>query len=127
MGKLPLHQQGGNIMWSTFLITLYCILVVAGSLLGGCLPSLIRFTHTRMHKHGAYYTRYLAYALIAERTLGSRIPISIRSAIWERLWSVQDVDGGLWTNYNGDGTIPPFAKKTTEIGPLALLACQGPG
>ena len=80
------------------------------------------FTHTRMQKHGAYYTRYLAYALIAERMLGASIPPRIRAAIRSRLWSVQDIDGGLWTNYNADGTIPPFAKKTTEIGPLALLS-----
>lgn len=80
------------------------------------------FRHTRMDKHGAYYTRYLAYALIVERALGKRIPEPARSEIESRLWTMQDKDGGIWTNYNRDGTVPPFAKKTSEIGPLALLA-----
>ena len=35
---------------------------------------------------------------------------------------MQDKDGGLWTNYNRDGSFPALAKKTTEIGPLTLLA-----
>ena len=35
-------------MWPTILITVYCILIVAASLVGGHLPSFLRLTHTRM-------------------------------------------------------------------------------
>jgi zinc and cadmium transporter len=35
-------------MWPTFLIITYCVLIVAASLVGGYLPSLLRLTHTRM-------------------------------------------------------------------------------
>jgi hypothetical protein len=80
------------------------------------------FRTPRRTQHDAYYTRYLAYALIVERALHVKIPATMRDAIQNRLWSVQDKDGGLWTNYNRDGSLPPFAKKTTEIGPLTLLA-----
>jgi hypothetical protein len=80
------------------------------------------FLHTRMDRHGSYYTRYLAYALIADRALGGGLSSDLREMIEQRLWSLQDEDGGLWTNYNADGSIPDLAKKTTEIGPLALLA-----
>jgi hypothetical protein len=71
---------------------------------------------------GRYHTRNLAYALIAERALRIRMPERIRGVVEERLWSGQDTDGGIWTDYCADGTIPPFAKKTNEIAPLTLLA-----
>ncbi len=80
------------------------------------------FRTPRRERHDAYYTRYLAYALIVEKALQVRLPQDVREGIQARLWSVQDRDGGLWTNYHRDGTIPPFGKKTTEIGPLTLLA-----
>ena len=80
------------------------------------------FRTPRRTQHDAYYTRYLAYALIVERALHERIPPRVREAIQERLWALQDKDGGLWANYSRDGTIPGIAKKTTEIGPLTLLA-----
>jgi zinc and cadmium transporter len=35
-------------MWPTLLIIVYCVLIMAASLLGGWLPSVVRFTHTRM-------------------------------------------------------------------------------
>ena len=47
-----------------------------------------------------------------------------RSQVEARLWAVQDSDGGLWAHYNPHGSVPPFGKKTTEIGLLALLACD---
>ena len=71
---------------------------------------------------GAYHTRCLAYALIAERALGIKIPADVRAKIETRLWACQDTDGGLWTDYLHDGTIPGHAKKTNEIAPLTLLA-----
>jgi len=80
------------------------------------------FRTPRREQASSFYTRYLAYALIVERALHEHIPTGIRDAIQQRLWSVQDKDGGLWTNYNRDGSIPALAKKTTEIGPLTLLA-----
>lgn len=73
-------------------------------------------------KDTSYRTRHLAFALIADRALGGALPAATRAAIEKRLWACQDADGGIWTNYNGDGTFPGLAKKTTEIGPLTLLA-----
>jgi zinc and cadmium transporter len=35
-------------MWPVILIAVYCLLIMAASLLGGWLPSIVRFTHTRM-------------------------------------------------------------------------------
>ncbi len=80
------------------------------------------FINTRMDRHGAYYTRHISYALIAERILQTRIPDSIRRPMEQKLWDCQDSDGGIWTNYMPDGSFPHFAKKTNESGPLALLA-----
>ncbi|MCX7013486.1 MAG: hypothetical protein NTW86_13185 [Candidatus Sumerlaeota bacterium] len=80
------------------------------------------FTTTKMEQHNAYYARYLAYALIAERALHAKIPPDIRDEIERRLWAIQDKDGGIWTNYYKDGSFPGMAKKTTESGPLTLLA-----
>ena len=76
----------------------------------------------RSGRHSSYRTRNLAYALIAARALGRAIPSAARETIEKRLWACQDADGGIWTNYEKDGTIPHLAKKTTEIGPLVLLA-----
>jgi len=70
----------------------------------------------------SYVTRYLPYALMAERAAHEKMPAAIKEAIESRLWSLQDSDGGVWTNFNADGSIPAIAKKTTEIGPLTLLA-----
>lgn len=69
-----------------------------------------------------YYTRHLAYALIAESALEVAIPATKRSEIENQLWTLQDKDGGIWTDYNRDGSLPDRAKKTNEIGPLVLLA-----
>ena len=80
------------------------------------------FKNTRMGKHGAYYTRHISYALIAERCLKTRIPGEIRIQMERKLWFCQDTDGGIWTNYMPDGSFPHFAKKTNESGPLTLLA-----
>jgi len=80
------------------------------------------FQHTRMEKHHSYYARYLAYALIVERALHAKIPAETRGSIEARLWALQDADGGIWTNYYADGSLPDLAKKTSEIGPLTLLA-----
>lgn len=80
------------------------------------------FRNTRLEKHGAYYTRHISYALIAERMLQTRIPETIRIPMERKLWQCQDLDGGIWTNYMPDGSFPGFAKKTNESGPLALLA-----
>lgn len=80
------------------------------------------FRTPRREKATSYYTRYLAYALLVARALREPLPVAMREAIEARLWALQDRDGGLWTNYLRDGTIPPVAKKTTEIGPLTLLA-----
>jgi len=82
----------------------------------------VGFLHTRMDRHKSYYARYLAYSLLAERMLKVKIPPKIRKQIEDRLWSSQDKDGGIWTNYNKDGSKPGFAKKTNESGPLTLLA-----
>jgi hypothetical protein len=71
---------------------------------------------------GVYHTRCLAYALIAQRALGEKMPPAIGRAVEARLWSCQDDDGGLWTDYCADGTFPDHAKKTNEIAPLTLLA-----
>lgn len=76
----------------------------------------------RSKRHESYRTRNLAYALIAARALGRSLPPKTREAIEKRLWACQDEDGGIWTNYSKDGTIPHLAKKSTEIAPLALLA-----
>lgn len=73
-------------------------------------------------KDMSYRTRHLAFALIADRALGGVLGAATREAIERRLWACQDVDGGIWTNYNADGTFPGLSKKTTEIGPLTLLA-----
>ncbi len=35
-------------MWPTVLIFIYCVLLIVASLAGGCLPSVMRLTHTRM-------------------------------------------------------------------------------
>ncbi len=35
-------------MWPIFLLAVYCVLIVAASLLGGWLPSIMRLSHTRM-------------------------------------------------------------------------------
>ena len=35
-------------MWDIVIITVYCLLIMVASLLGGWLPSVVRFTHTRM-------------------------------------------------------------------------------
>jgi zinc and cadmium transporter len=35
-------------MWLLFLITVYCVLLIIASLVGGYLPSMMRVTHTRM-------------------------------------------------------------------------------
>ena len=83
------------------------------------------FPDARMTQDGrrtSYVTRNLAYALLAEREIGRRAPLEIHDAIEGRLWSLQDADGGIWTNFNKDGSIPNLAKKTSEIGPLTLLA-----
>ncbi len=80
------------------------------------------FRTPRREKATSYYPRYLAYALLIARALREPLPAALREAIEARLWSLQDRDGGLWTNYLHDGTLPPVAKKTTEIGPLTLLA-----
>jgi hypothetical protein len=81
------------------------------------------FMHTRWDRHGSYYGRYLAFALIADNALGRPMPFARREQIEARLWSIQDPDGGFWTNYHADGSYPSLAKKTMEIAPLALLAC----
>jgi hypothetical protein len=80
------------------------------------------FRTPRREHYNGYYTRNLAYALLCERALRTRLPADLRDAIQKRLWSLQDEDGGLWTNYSRDGSLPRLAKKTTEIGPLTLLA-----
>lgn len=83
------------------------------------------FPDGRMGQPGrrtSYVTRNLAYALLAERAIGRRASDEIHDAIEGRLWSLQDADGGIWTNFNKDGSIPDLAKKTSEIGPLTLLA-----
>ena len=36
------------VMWPITLITVYCLFIMAASLLGGWLPSIMRLTHTRM-------------------------------------------------------------------------------
>ena len=76
----------------------------------------------RRTEEGRYHTRCLAYALIAERALRTRMPTQIHEQVESRLWACQDGDGGIWTDYNADGTIPGLAKKTNEIAPLTLLA-----
>ncbi len=80
------------------------------------------FQNTRIDRHNAYYTRHLAYVLIAEKALHTKIPPKTKAQIQNQLWSLQDKDGGIWTNYYKDGTLPHFAKKTNEIAPLTLLA-----
>ena len=50
------------------------------------------------------------------------MPGQIHEQVESRVWALQDADGGIWTDYKADGTIPEFAKKTNEIGPLTLLA-----
>lgn len=80
------------------------------------------FTNTRMDRHGGYYTRHIAYAFIAERILGTPLPLELRQQMEKCLWACQDKDGGIWTNYMPDGSIPHFGKKSMEIGPLTLLA-----
>ncbi len=35
-------------MWPIIVLFLYCLLLIVASLAGGCLPSLVRLTHTRM-------------------------------------------------------------------------------
>lgn len=35
-------------MWPTILIIIYCVLLIVASLAGGCLPSVMHLTHTRM-------------------------------------------------------------------------------
>ena len=35
-------------MWSVLLILLYCLMITAGSLFGGWLPSRVRLSHTMM-------------------------------------------------------------------------------
>ncbi len=42
----PVQTAGPG--WQLTLLTVYCVLIVAGSLLGGWLPSIVRLTHTRM-------------------------------------------------------------------------------
>jgi hypothetical protein len=80
------------------------------------------FLHTRWERHRSYYGRYLAFALIADNALRRPLPAALREQLEDRLWSIQDTDGGIWTNYNADGSFPALAKKTMEVGPLALLA-----
>ncbi|MHC4250046.1 MAG: hypothetical protein ACYS9X_13035 [Planctomycetota bacterium] len=79
-------------------------------------------TPARSGRDPSYRTRNLAYTLMADRALGGTLPAVTREAIEKRMWACQDADGGIWTNYGADGTIPGLAKKTTEIGPLVLLA-----
>src|SRR5690606_29952744 len=50
---LPRSRMYGGVrirrrMWPFVLLTSYCLLVMASSLLGGVLPTLLRITHTRM-------------------------------------------------------------------------------
>lgn len=40
--------QNGETGWQLTLLVIYCVLIVAGSLIGGWLPSILRLTHTRM-------------------------------------------------------------------------------
>ncbi|MEX0321395.1 MAG: hypothetical protein AB3N63_04510 [Puniceicoccaceae bacterium] len=80
------------------------------------------FTNTRMDRHGGYYNPPISLSFIAAHALGAPLPVELRQQMEKRLWACQDVDGGIWTNYLPDGSIPHFGKKSMEIGPLTLLA-----
>jgi hypothetical protein len=70
----------------------------------------------RSGRHSSYRTRNLAYALVAARALGRAIPSAVREAIEKRLWACQDADGGIWTNYEKDGTIAPGCARGRSTG-----------
>ena len=73
-------------------------------------------------ENGHYLTSHLAYALIAANALHVKLPDGLHEKVEQRLWACQDLDGGIWTKYNADGSIPNTGKKTNEIAPLTLLA-----
>ncbi len=50
------------------------------------------------------------------------MPTPIHEQVASPLWACQVTDGGIWTDYNADGSIPAHAKKSNEIAPLTLLA-----
>jgi hypothetical protein len=80
------------------------------------------FVEQRSQGRPEYHSRLLAYALIADRAMHGKMPRDMRETVEERLWSLQEKDGGLWTDYCRDGSFPDKAKKSAEIAPLALLA-----
>jgi hypothetical protein len=66
-----------------------------------------------------YATYKLALLLYASRILG--IPLADREQIEERLWSMQQSDGGIATKYYLNGTAATN-ESNTETAPLVIIA-----
>ena len=78
-------------MWPAFLIVVYCSLLIAASLAGGWLPSLIRLTHTRMQ---------LMMSLVGGLMMGVAVLHMLPHAVVENQYALslgQSLDYAAWS------------------------------
>lgn len=66
-----------------------------------------------------YATYKLALLLYASRIIG--VTLADKEQVEDRLWSMQQSDGGIATEYNLDGT-PATNESNTETAPLVIIA-----
>ena len=78
------------------------------------------FNDSAFKATGYYATYKLGLFYLLGRTLNK--DFDFKKELIERVWLCQSVNGGFWTDYYGNGTIPLGCKTNTETTSMILLA-----